>query len=263
MEHFAPVFHSEWGSCSCDHTSDVMSWFYPWCDAQSYFFHDWLQYGNRHGEMREPVYPVTYLPECRNECRKGRWTGSSPNPSPNLLNKCTELSKKKPPSCLQTCCLSSGVNNKLALFFWSKLWFKDGRKAAALAYSGRKVGGCSLQDWLWDLCVPRTPPKFLIYYYFDAIWADTSISHGRDVTIETICNIFQVFFSITYYLKKRSWQYSLHLSFSIIWLLENREEKEGRQIITANVIFQVIYKVSFFITKTNNEERISTGLADI
>lgn len=202
MEHFAPVFHPEWGSCSCDHTSDVMSWFYPWCDAQSYFFHDWLQYGNRHGEMREPVYPVTYLPECRNESRKGRWTGSSPNPHPNLLNKCTELGKILP--------LAFRPDVSALELMTSWLCFSDlssglriERRQPPFAYGGRKVGGCSLQDWLWDLCVPHTPPKFLIYYYFGAIWADTNISQGRDVTVETICNIFQVFFPSASTLKKK------------------------------------------------------------
>lgn len=88
-----------------------------------------LRHGNRHGETREPVCPVTHPPEHGTESRKGRWIESSPNPRLNELNKVTELDKVIPFT------FGPAVSALDAITSWlcfcdpaSVLWVKAGRQ---------------------------------------------------------------------------------------------------------------------------------------
>lgn len=128
--------------------------------------------------MREPVCSVIYPLRHGAENRKGRLIESSPNPSPNKLNKVRGLDEIVPLT------VGPAVSALEAITSWlcfcdpaSGLWKTAGSQlllpvlAGELgdALSGTGSGGVDSDI----LCMP---PKLFIFCYFGVIWASMNLS---------------------------------------------------------------------------------------
>lgn len=179
--------------------------------------------------MREPVCSVIYPLRHGAENRKGRLIESSPNPSPNKLNKVRGLDEIVPLT------VGPAVSALEAITSWlcfcdpaSGLW-KTAGSQLLLPRAGRGAGGCSLWDRQWGgrfrhiVHASKTLHFLLLWCYL----GKHEPFRGRDDTVETICNIFQVTFPSPTILKNLIIFY-WHLPCSTVKLLENRAEKKGR-----------------------------------